>query len=1200
MAVRWLLIAASFYYLSAERLADQLFKEADSFLARREGQGHSAKESEHQKQSKAPLASHGVQETPVATGTPTDVKVGLPKCSDGILELEGRYEVKEEEVVLVEGPSCRVVGSAELLLWAPVHFQGNTVFAGRLNVRAGDDGKMNGPCIVVEGNLTLQPEARLSLEGCKNRAYESDRKGGCLHVAGDAELLSGHLCLRACDASADEVSYSIFEDNSGGGGVFVGGTLRNRNATIHSEGCHADYGGAIYASSMIVSGGNVTIMESSGQSGGAIYARGHFSMSGGNVTINGSTVYSYGGAMHVINNMSISGGNMLIKKSSAKLLGGAICADSSMGISGGNVVIKETEAWNGNAGAIYAHGHFAMSGGNVNIKGSAAKMSAGAIYAKKRMDISGGNVVIEESESKGLRGNGGAIRADTLVVSGGNVTIKESKTSRGNGGGIYAMGMTLSGGNVTIQQSRAVLGDGGAINTDHLMASGGSLTIKESKARDGGCICTRGRGLGFNQSGGAVSLQGCKARRRGGGIFAAKNITIQETGILTILDSQSDRGGGIFAEWITNKAQQLNVSNCSAQSYGGCFYLEAGAALDAPLLLTHCKARGTGGAIYAQGMLLAQHIRCSHCNAPTSGCLQLDHGERSIGSLTFDSDSRLLPASPVNVAAGAGANMTLGRVDCREAPGCTLAVAKMRLARLLCQRGEKRQSLADSDGAECKECPAGEIRLVAVDEEDADCARCPNLGNLTIHCTSTELHLPAGYMVDFDHAMATDLSAWYRCPNEMACRGGHFNASSVPGERPQELVPMCEEGYRGPGCTSCTEGHARADADILWCVRCADWTTSPKKVAWYVSFFLLKNLALFASAVVSVEGSRGKRAASATLLNQAMSFAAVAGVTMSGAMQTGTFKNDLHNAAQVALQILALPASIAQGQSDAGGGLTMSGQCLLQLLDLDNSIHYVHALMSLSPALLVAGLAVLKGGWLATVVGSNVFLPAFIAGFGKYLVAFRLRPESEEDEALGALHLDFLPPGPQMTSHVPLRIAAVLGAIVGFSALSVCSWIYAVRTRSQEEPRPHVAYLIQAYRPECAIWEVERLLRKVFLALIAAMLPVTLSPALQMEAVTLVLIASLAAHLYFWPYQADAWNRAEVRLLLVSLTLTGLTTCLIANDLHWAKSTLTQRALVFVICSIAGGICIVMLVAFLLAYMEERCEKDNAEKAEET
>ena len=31
-----------------------------------------------------------------------------------------------------------------------------------------------------------------------------------------------------------------------------------------------------------------------------------------------------------------------------------------------------------------------------------------------------------------------------------------------------------------------------------------------------------------------------------------------------------------------------------------------------------------------------------------------------------------------------------------------------------------------------------------------------------------------------------------------------------------------------------------------------------------------------------------------------------------------------------------------------------------------------------------------------------------------------------------------------MSSYVPLRIAAVLGAIVGFSALSVCSWIYTV------------------------------------------------------------------------------------------------------------------------------------------------------------
>ena len=95
-------------------------------------------------------------------------------------------------------------------------------------------------------------------------------------------------------------------------------------------------------------------------------------------------------------------------------------------------------------------------------------------------------------------------------------------------------------------------------------------------------------------------------------------------------------------------------------------------------------------------------------------------------------------------------------------------------------------------------------------------------------------------------------------------------------------------------------------------------------------------------------------------------------------MQTGTFKNDLNNAAQdpgaafscwhpcvpashsspsqVALHLLAVPASVAQGQgsSDGGGSSSMSGQCLLQLLNMDSGIHNVHMLMSLWPALLVA------------------------------------------------------------------------------------------------------------------------------------------------------------------------------------------------------------------------------------------------------
>ena len=143
-------------------------------------------------------------------------------------------QVKKREEVLVEGPSCRVTGSgslragrgsgveklwppcccrgAELLLWAPVRFQGNLVLAGQLKVKAaGDGGRVNTSCIAVNGNFTLHPEARLSIQGCKNEADEGEaRKGGCLHIGSDAELLGGQLLLRECTAAL-------------GGGIYVAG-----------------------------------------------------------------------------------------------------------------------------------------------------------------------------------------------------------------------------------------------------------------------------------------------------------------------------------------------------------------------------------------------------------------------------------------------------------------------------------------------------------------------------------------------------------------------------------------------------------------------------------------------------------------------------------------------------------------------------------------------------------------------------------------------------------------------------------------------------------------------------------------------------------------------------------------------------------------------------------------------------------------
>ena len=47
--------------------------------------------------------------------------------------------------------------------------------------------------------------------------------------------------------------------------------------------------------------------------------------------------------------------------------------------------------------------------------------------------------------------------------------------------------------------------------------------------------------------------------------------------------------------------------------------------------------------------------------------------------------------------------------------------------------------------------------------------------------------------------------------------------------------------------------------------------------------------------------------------------------------------------------------------------------------------------------------------------------------------------------------------------------------------------------------------------------------------------------------------------------QEKIWNWVEISLLTVGLTMTGLTTTLIANDLHWSDSKITTLLTVLVI-----------------------------------
>ena len=97
------------------------------------------------------------------------------------------------------------------------------------------------------------------------------------------------------------------------------------------------------------------------------------------------------------------------------------------------------------------------------------------------------------------------------------------------------------------------------------------------------------------------------------------------------------------------------------------------------------------------------------------------------------------------------------------------------------------------------------------------------------------------------------------------------------------------------------------------------------------------------------------------------------------------------------------------------------------------------------------------------VVGTNVFLPGFVAFFGKYLVMLRLRPETDSIE--GAAHMqsiihakghhsihltkaarfEFLPDFDFLPSFIPRKpceITAVLFAIFACGVAGVGGWLF--------------------------------------------------------------------------------------------------------------------------------------------------------------
>ncbi|CAE7022013.1 unnamed protein product [Symbiodinium natans] len=663
---------------------------------------------------------------------------------------------------------------------------------------------------------------------------------------------------------------------------------------------------------------------------------------------------------------------------------------------------------------------------------------------------------------------GGSLHTDgDLIIQGARLDIKSSYTNS-CGGAVYVRGcFSLVCSSMLIVDVSTGFSGGGLYVGDNLTLLNATLKVTDARAdfRGGALHCSQDISV-VNST---LAVDDASALF-GGALSAYGSLQLDHASVTLSHATAARSGGGAHCTSITVSESDLTVRHAQAASAGGAFFARKFMEFRSGRIYIDSVFADFGGGIYT--VIYVQHPAKLHMRNVSASAVGRGAGIYA-GQIEAAEAEMTLQGTARGSALFAERLCHLGKVNCSAAPGCRLRAMERvpEVRQLFCSRGEG--FVRRTTTLSCQPCHEQTTRLTK--DATLPCTSCPEIP-MPISCESAKVTLPAGAMVNLkpiprwedsgESYNLTDLTEWYFCPNRQACPIGFVEAGHWPGDDAKfEDVP-CREGFCGPGCVHCAWQFARSDSDVLHCIKCAD------KVMVYILMHLAWDVGFFTYAAVSVAAGKRDRPLSRTLLNQLMAFAGVASSVLSAVAKTDPVAT-LANTSRL------LRSFVAQ---DA---VSLSAECLLRHFGFPQELYMAHLMSSVLPAVLVVFLAAVKGPWLAVVVGTNVFLPSFTAAFGKYLVSYRLRPN--EDTLL-----EFLPP---LGLQQNVTVVVIVSSIIFCFVIGPGSWIYAVkRRRDHWEDPPHVRYLLSEYRNGCSAWEVERLVRKMLLSLITAMVPVSYSP----------------------------------------------------------------------------------------------------------
>ena len=504
-----------------------------------------------------------------------------------------------------------------------------------------------GALLLSNGGKCYMKAGEISYNKCQCENSTTDTGGGAVAMGYQAgglfEMSGGKICHNSNECVSGLGGAIWMRASSGATGtvVITGGEISEN---------HAKYGGAIYAQGTNTFTGGHIKNNTADEDGGGIYNKGTLTLNG--ITLEGNTAQN-GGGIYSASTLTLTSG--VIRNCMAVIGGGGIYNASTFTLTSG--VIRNCMAVKG--GGIYAAYAFTMNGGTIEycyavkdgdisyhaeaIDYGTADYCGGGVYLdNKTMTLNGGTI----SNCYAAQGAGGIYAYSTS----GNLAFKNGlithNTAYNYGGGIYlSYGADCTMDNGVISYNKCLAGG--------TYAGGGGVGVGFSSTttftmNNGKIIYNRlegsgvGGGVGMNSedgmtSNGTVTIKGGEISGNyspsdGGGLYLINTATVTGSDVKTIIrdNEAGGNGGGIFLS--PNVALSLGTSGQPTYE----------------LHVTDNRAGENGGGIYVSKetdckvtLYASSYWVCNNKGGLTDNDVYLPSGKYLLNSISTDNYLRL-------------------------------------------------------------------------------------------------------------------------------------------------------------------------------------------------------------------------------------------------------------------------------------------------------------------------------------------------------------------------------------------------------------------------------------------------------------------------------------------------------------------------------------------------------------------------------